>query len=50
VGLVVLALVALGSSQAGGGDVEIPWIMISTVVPLILVVLGFVVFVMRRRR
>ena len=49
-GLVVLALVALGSLQAGGGDVEIPWIGISTVVPVILVVLGFVVFVMRRRK
>ena len=49
-GLVVLALVALGALQAGGGDVEIPWIGISTVVPVILVVLGFVVFVVRRRR
>lgn len=49
-GLVVLALVALGSSQAGGGDAQIPWIGISTVVPVIIVVLGFVVFLMRRRR
>jgi hypothetical protein len=49
-GLVVLALVVLGSSQAGGGDAQIPWIGISTVIPVILVVLGFVVFAMRRRR
>jgi hypothetical protein len=49
-GLVVLALVALGSSQAGGGDAQIPWIGISTVIPVILVVLGFVVFFMRRRK
>jgi hypothetical protein len=50
-GLLVLALVALRSSQAGGGDAQIPWIGISTVIiPVILVVLGFVVFVMRRRK
>jgi hypothetical protein len=49
-GLAVLALVALGSSQAGGGDAQIPWIGISLVVPVILVVLGFVVFAMRKRR
>jgi hypothetical protein len=49
-GLAVLALVALGSSQAGGGDAQIPWIGISLVVPVILVVLGLMVFAMRKRR
>jgi len=49
-GLLVLALVVLGSSQAGGSDAQIPWIGISTVIPLIFVVLGFVVFFIRRRK
>jgi hypothetical protein len=49
-GLLVLALVALRSSQASGGDAQIPWIGISTVIPVILVLLGFVVFARRRRK
>jgi hypothetical protein len=49
-GLLVLALVVLGSSQAGGSDAQIPWIGISTMIPLILVVLGFVTILIRRRR
>ena len=49
-GLLVLALVALGVLSARGSDAQIPWIGISTVIPLILVVLGFVTVFIRRRK
>ena len=50
VGLLVLPLVGLGLASKDGAGLQVPWIGISTLIPLFLVVLGFVVFVARRRK
>ena len=49
-GLLVLALVALGLASEGDTGLQVPWIGISALIPVILVVLGLVAVVVRRRK
>ena len=49
-GGLVVALGILGSQGTGGSDAPIPWIAISTAIPAIILVLGFVMVLIRRRR
>ena len=49
-GVLVLALGILGSQGTGASDAPIPWIAISTAIPAIILVLGFVMILIRRRK
>ena len=49
-GVLVVALGILGSRGAGASDAPVPWIAISTAIPAIIVILGFVMILIRRRK
>ena len=49
-GVLVVALGILGSRGAGASDAPVPWIAISTAIPAIIVILGFVTILIRRRK
>ena len=49
-GGLVVALGIRGSRGTGASDAPIPWIAISTAIPAIILVLGFVMVLIRRRR
>ena len=48
-GVLVVALGILGSQRTGASDAPIPWIAISTAIPAIILLLGFVMVLIRRR-